>query len=154
MANFVKSIFHNIGVVVVGFVFAFLCAYVDAYFGTSVYSSYAIAFGGVLVALGFALRVWATYHFYQNQMRVIALHAQQTLITSGPYAFTRNPLYLGGNAFIFFGASLVLGSAVGLILTAAHLPFINWFIQREEKQLAASFGDAWTEYARRVRRWI
>ena len=68
-------------------------------------------------------------------MKVISLEPQKTLITSGPYRFSRNPLYLGGNVFIFFGAALLLGSPSALLITAIHLPFVDLFIRREEKQL-------------------
>jgi protein-S-isoprenylcysteine O-methyltransferase Ste14 len=61
------------------------------------YSTLAIAAGSVLLAAGFLLRVWATYYFYQDNMKVIVLSAQQSLITDGPYRFSRHPLYLGGN---------------------------------------------------------
>jgi protein-S-isoprenylcysteine O-methyltransferase Ste14 len=87
-------------------------------------------------------------------MKVISLSPQAVLITSGPYRFTRNPLYLGGNVFIFFGAASLLGSPSALVLTALHLPLIDLFIRREERQLEASFGDQWLRYKRRVRRWV
>jgi protein-S-isoprenylcysteine O-methyltransferase Ste14 len=110
--------------------------------------------GALLLATGFSLRVWAALCFYQHRMKVISLEPQQALITSGPYRFSRNPLYLGGNVFIFFGASLVLGSPAALVITAAHLPLVDWFIRREERQLEARFGQAWMDYKNRVRRWI
>src|SRR5262249_59036748 len=59
---------------------------------------------------GFLTRLWATAHFYTHHMRVISLEPQSALITSGPFRWSRNPLYLGGNVFTFFGASLLLGS--------------------------------------------
>lgn len=87
-------------------------------------------------------------------MKVISLEPQATLLTTGPYRFSRNPLYLGGNVGIFFGAALVLGSTVALIATAMHLPLVDMFIRREERQLGAQFGEAWVRYRNRVRRWI
>ncbi len=82
-----------------------------------------------LLALGFLLRVWATVHFYGHKMRVISLEPQKTLITSGPYRFSRNPLYLGGNVFIFFGAALLFGSPTALFATAIHiLVELSWEI--------------------------
>jgi len=117
-------------------------------------SGYATAAGSLLLAAGFLLRVWATFHFYQQRMKVISLKPQQALLTSGPYRFSRNPLYLGGNVFIFFGAALVLGSPAALVITAAHLPLVDWFIRLEERQLERQFGDAWVHYRSRVRRWI
>src|SRR5262249_43061703 len=113
-----------------------------------------LIFGLVLVMAGFLLRVWAAYHFYKHQMQVIVLHAQQTLVTSGPYRYSRHPLYLGGNIFIFYGFALFLGSISALILITLHLPIIEWMARREERQLEARFGDEYREYKKRVRRWI
>jgi protein-S-isoprenylcysteine O-methyltransferase Ste14 len=56
--------------------------------------------------------------------------------------------------FIFFGAALIFGSPVGLLLTAIHLPLLDSFIRREETQLERDFGDEWVEYKKRVRRWL
>src|SRR5262245_3888287 len=154
-AALLKSVAHNVGVVAVGAGFAYLGLIIDSIVGLR-------AFGGplvtaaalLLVALGFLLRVWATARFYEHGMRVISLEPQRRLLTSGPYRFSRNPLYLGGNVFIFFGASLYLGSPSALALTAAHLPLLDLFIRREERQLERDFGEKWQTYAGRVRRWL
>ncbi len=87
-------------------------------------------------------------------MRVISLAPQGTLLTAGPYRYTRNPLYLGGNVFIFFGAGLALGSPMALVITALHLALMDIFVRREERQLEATFGEAWQRYQRSVRRWL
>jgi len=151
---FLRSVLHNVGVVAVGFGFAYAGTLADAAVGApSVSSSLATGAGAALVALGFLLRLWATVHFYEHGMRVISLEPQRTLLTSGPYRFSRNPLYLGGNVFVFFGAALLLGSSTALVLTVAHLPLMDLFIRREERQLEREFGDAWGNYAKRVRRW-
>jgi protein-S-isoprenylcysteine O-methyltransferase Ste14 len=153
--NLFKSILHNIGVVFVGFAVAFLGTRLDALIGISGFHSiFADAAGCLLVIFGFLLRVWATFYFNEHRMKVISLAPQETLITSGPYRFSRNPLYLGGNVFIFFGASLLLRSPTGLFITAIHLPLMDLFIQREEKQLEKKFGEEWERYKQRVRRWI
>src|SRR5262245_44276111 len=150
-----RSVFHNVGVVAVGFAFALVGFGVDRLVGLAPIRSLAASVAGwALVAAGFLLRVWATDEFYERRMRVIVLHAQQELVTTGPFRFTRNPLYLGGNVLVFLGASLVLGSPAALVLTALHLPLVDRMIRREERQLAATFGDAWTRYAARVRRWL
>lgn len=150
-----RSVLHNLLVVLVGFGVAFLGSKVDSYLGLASFKSVILSVAAWLFLIGgFLLRVWATFHFYQHQMKVISLEAQNALITSGPYSFSRNPLYLGGNVFIFMGASLVLGSPGGLIITVAHLPLVDLFIRREEKQLEQKFGDEWTRYKERVRRWL
>jgi protein-S-isoprenylcysteine O-methyltransferase Ste14 len=87
-------------------------------------------------------------------MKVISLSPQQTLITTGPYRFSRNPLFLGGNVFIFFGASMMLGSPSALLITALHIPVVDLLIRREEKQLEQTFGEEWRRYKERVRRWL
>ena len=153
--NLFKSILHNIGVAIVGLGVAFLGTRVDSLFGISDFHSIlAAAAGWLLLVIGFLVRVWATFYFYENRMKVISLAPQATLITSGPYRFSRNPLYLGGNVFIFFGAALLLGSPTALFFTASHLPLMDLFIRREERQLEKDFGEEWLRYEKRVRRWI
>ena len=110
--------------------------------------------GCLFWSLGLLLRVWATFCFYEHRMKVGSLEPQKALITTGHYGFSRNPLYLGGNVFIFFGAALSLGSPTALVITAIHIPLVDLFIRREERQLGKQFGEAWVRYKDRVRRWI
>lgn len=154
-AIFLKSLLHNIGVVIVGFAFAFLGRGIDSLLGITRFGSVFItAFAILLLAIGFLLRVWATYLFYERQMRVISLVPQKRLITSGPYRISRNPLYLGGNVFIFLGAVLFLGSPSGMALTVVNILVVDVMIRREERQLAREFGESWVRYRTRVRRWL
>src|SRR5262249_9698086 len=142
--NLLKSILHNIGVIAVGLAIAYAGTLADSLLGISGFASpLAKAAALLLLALGFLVRVWATVHFYARKMRVISLEPQNSLITSGPYRFSRNPLYLGGNVFIFFGAALLFGSPTALVTTAIHIPFIDLFIRREERQLEREFGEEW-----------
>jgi protein-S-isoprenylcysteine O-methyltransferase Ste14 len=158
MTNFsslFKSILHNIGVVAVGLALAYLGTKIDSLFGIANFRSAILAAAGsLLIVIGFFIRVWATFYFYVNQMKVISLVPQRTLVTSGPFRFSRNPLYLGGNVFIFFGAALLLGSPIALLFTTIHLPLIDLFIRREEKQLEQTFGEEWVSYKNQVSRWI
>jgi protein-S-isoprenylcysteine O-methyltransferase Ste14 len=150
-----KSLLHNAGVAAVGFVFALLGRGLDSMFGIAAFHAIPITvLGCLLLTVGFLLRVWATFHFYERRMRVIFLEPQNSLITTGPYRFSRNPLYLGGNLFIFLGAVLVLGSPSGIVLTALNLLLVDLMIRREERQLAQKFGDEWVGYKNRVRRWL
>ena len=80
--------------------------------------------------------------------------AASTLVTAGVYRWTRNPMYLG------FGVALV-GWAVWLANGAAFVPlflyvlYMNRFqIGPEERALEARFGAAFTDYRKRVRRWL
>jgi protein-S-isoprenylcysteine O-methyltransferase Ste14 len=155
ISNLVKSILHNLGVVAVGFAFAFLGTRLDWFFSFQEFQSLVTAVAAwLLLASGFLLRVWATFDFYRRQMKVIVLKPQKPLITSGPYRFTRNPLYLGGNVFIFGGAVLLLGSPGGFILTVLNIIAVDLMIRREEKQLEKIFGKAFTRYKNQVPRWL
>jgi len=150
-----RAVLHNVGVLVVGLGFVYLATRIDSLLGLSrVDFPLAKATALVLLLCGFLLRLWATVHFYAHQMRVISLEPQSTLIITGPYRFSRNPLYLGGNVFTFFGAALLLGSPTALVATVLHLPLVDLFIRREERQLDQRFGQEWRSYVKRVRRWI
>lgn len=153
--NLLKSVAHSVGVVLVGLGVAYLGTRLDLLFHwPNFHSTIATVAGWVLVDTGFLLRVWATFDFYERKMKVIKLIPQRKLVTNGPYRFSRNPLYLGANVFVFFGAGLLVGSPGALLITAAHLPLVDLFIRREERQLEATFGAEYVEYKRHVRRWV
>jgi protein-S-isoprenylcysteine O-methyltransferase Ste14 len=150
-----KSILHNIGVVIVGLGVGLIGRGIDRLAGLHDFRSLgANVVGCALLLAGFLLRAWATFHFYKNGMRVISLSPQRTLITSGPYRFSRNPLYLGGNVLIFLGAALLFGSPAAVVITLVHLPLVDLFIRREERQLESDFGEEWRQYRRHTRRWL
>jgi protein-S-isoprenylcysteine O-methyltransferase Ste14 len=152
---FLKSALHNVGVVLLSLALAYLCSFLDKLLGLRALSfPFATLLGSFLLLLGFGIRLWATAHFYAHQMRVISLEAQESLIKSGPYRYSRNPLYLGGNVFCFFGAALLFGSPTAVVLTIVHLPLMDLFIRREEKQLEEKFGGEFVAYKKQVRRWL
>lgn len=77
------------------------------------------------------------------------------LITAGIYGISRNPMYLGFLALLI-GWSMYLANAVALILVPiGFVAYMDHFqIAPEERALQSLFGDAYTSYARRVRRWL
>jgi protein-S-isoprenylcysteine O-methyltransferase Ste14 len=153
--SLLKSLLHNTGVVIVGFGFAFLGKGLDSVLGIAPFHNvFTTTVACLLLIVGFLLRVWATFHFYEQSMRVISLVPQIALITTGPYRISRNPLYLGGNVFIFLGAVLFLGSPGGIVLTALSVLLVDFMIRREEKQLEQAFGEEWVRYKNQVRRWL
>lgn len=155
LINLLKSVLHNVVVVLLSIGLAYLGTIIDRLLGfPSISSPAARAFGVLFISLGFLVRVWAAADFYQHRMRVISLEPQSSLVITGPYRYSRNPLYLGGNVFCFFGASLLLGSPTALILTAVHIPFVNLMISREERQLEQKFGEQFRAYKKEVRRWL
>ena len=81
-------------------------------------------------------------------------HATSTLVCSGIYRVSRNPMYLGF-ALLLLGWAAWLGNGLSLALLGAFVAYMNRFqIVPEERALAAAFGAPFAEYQRRVRRWI
>jgi len=78
------------------------------------------------------------------------LHKQEALTRTGPYAYTRNPLYLG-SAILMLGAAIAMHSWISaLILGAYFAVFYSAVMKQEEKELRLHHGVAFEEYARRV----
>jgi protein-S-isoprenylcysteine O-methyltransferase Ste14 len=96
---------------------------------------------GVGIAIcGLILRGYAAGH----------LRKHQQLATSGPYAFTRNPLYLG-SVLLAAGFSVASHSWISALLLATYLAiFYPVVIRREQSELKAHYGDAFVEYASQV----
>ena len=96
--------------------------------------------GGAVALAGLALRACAAGHLEKNQR----------LSMSGPYAYTRNPLYLGsalmGVGFGLAGGSWILGLALVVFFAALYWPVMR----REEEFLRNEFGDDYDRYARSV----
>ena len=99
-----------------------------------------ILLGGLVGALGLLIRAHAAGH----------LHKQEVLTVSGPYAYTRNPLYLG-SAVLALGAAIATRSWVSAsILLLYFAVFYSMVMRREEQELRLKHGPAFEEYARAV----
>ena len=76
------------------------------------------------------------------------------IVQGGPYAFTRNPMYLG-MALILLGHGVFLANALSLVAVAIFCAYITAFqIIPEERLLLRKFGDGYASYMAVVRRWI
>jgi protein-S-isoprenylcysteine O-methyltransferase Ste14 len=76
------------------------------------------------------------------------------LMKSGPYAFSRNPMYVSYWA-LWLGWTLLYGSVsvfIGFLVLVAAVKF--WVVPREERSLEARFGEAYLQYKRTVPRWL
>jgi len=98
-------------------------------------------FAGALVgAIGLWLRALAAGY----------LHKQEVLTVTGPYAFTRNPLYLG-SAILTIGAGVASRSWISAVILFVYFAlFYSVVMRREEKELHLRHGTAFEEYARAV----
>ena len=77
----------------------------------------------------------------------------ERLVTEGPYAWTRNPMYLGHLIFLA-GLALTLRSELGAIVALANLAFFHTRVRKDEKRLSERFGEPYVRYCERVKRWI
>ena len=111
--------------------------------------------GLIAVAIGLALYVWClALHFKSYRAPVRVGFSPPHLVVSGPYTYSRNPMYVSG-LFAWLGWTVFYGSPavlVGLVLLWSLFTFR--VIPYEERQLEALFGDEYLEYKRSVRRWI
>jgi protein-S-isoprenylcysteine O-methyltransferase Ste14 len=77
-----------------------------------------------------------------------------SLVVFGIYKITRNPMYLG-LLLVLLAWALILSNALAIIMLPAFMLYMNRFqIGPEETALASAFGDAFSQYTRRVRRWL
>ena len=80
--------------------------------------------------------------------------SSSNLITTGAYAITRNPMYLGMTLFLI-GESIILGSVFPFLIPLLFGILMNEkFIKREERMLGEKFGNKYKIYKKNVRRWI
>lgn len=112
------------------------------------------ALGWLLLVAGLAVSCSGVITFLRARTAVIPHHPASRLVTAGPYRFTRNPMYLG-LTLAYLGGVVLIDSAWPLLLLPVVLFALTVaVIRREERYLAAAFGDAYAEYRRRVRRWL
>lgn len=114
-----------------------------------------LAAGFALVLLGEALRFWGV-SAVGSETRTTGSVGGTYLVTAGPYAFVRNPLYLG-NVMIYAGVG-VMSLALFPWLTLAALVWFglqySLIVSQEEEYLAEKFGAAFEEYRRKVPRFV
>jgi protein-S-isoprenylcysteine O-methyltransferase Ste14 len=115
-------------------------------------ASWVLVAGPLLVVVGEGLRLWAVRHIGTISRTRTTRYGP--LITAGPYAITRNPLYVG-NWFLWTG--FTLWSALLWMLPVAWLVFAVQYraIARWEAAfIRGIYGSAYDDYARRVRAWM
>jgi protein-S-isoprenylcysteine O-methyltransferase Ste14 len=110
--------------------------------------------GSALLLAAFALLAWGAVTMLRARTHIDPYQPATALVTTGPFRFTRNPLYVAFTLF-FIGLALWTGWLSSLLLLPlAHAGLHYGVVAREERYLANKFGAAYDDYRRRVRRWL
>jgi protein-S-isoprenylcysteine O-methyltransferase Ste14 len=110
--------------------------------------------GGVIIVLGLLLLVTANGLFVRAGTNVIPFRNVSSLVTTGIYRFTRNPMYLG-MAAVLLGCALTVGVVTALLVPVVFVVIIEVrFIRPEEQMLQGLFPKEFPAYRLRVRRWL
>ena len=110
--------------------------------------------GWALLAMGLVLTLAAAWAFWRHKTTIMPNQTPKHIIQSGVFSITRNPIYLG-DALILAGLCLAWGAFPALVLVPAFIWWITvHFIVGEEARMRAAFGDAYSDYEDKVRRWV
>lgn len=117
-------------------------------------SKFAEKLGYMFVFAGLGFAFWGIGQFRKVHTTLDPHGSVKTLVTSGPYRFSRNPIYLGLLCTLI-GLPLVLGNSWGVLLSPIFmLSMVELVIKHEEAYLERKFKDVYTSYQSRVRRWL
>lgn len=131
-----------------GFIALLVVPALDHRFAWSTIPFYGVLVGDLLVAVGFFF-VFLVYRENTFTSATIELAPDQKVISTGPYAIVRHPMYASASLYLL-GTPLALGSYCGLVPLAGLLPFLIWRLVDEERFLAQNLAG-YTEYQKKVR---
>jgi protein-S-isoprenylcysteine O-methyltransferase Ste14 len=131
-----------------GFISLLVIPALDRRFHWSTVSAAVVLLGNVLVVIGFYF-IFRVYRENTYTSATIEIAQDQTVVTTGPYAIVRHPMYASALLYVI-GTPLALGSWWGLIGVAVMLPFLVWRLLDEERMLVANLAG-YTDYQRKVR---
>ena len=105
--------------------------------------------GAVVAATGFVLTVWARGHLGRNWSGTVTVKQGHELVTTGPYAFVRHPIYTG-LLLALLGAALAQGRWSGALAVVVAFAALWRKLRLEERWMREQFGQRYAAYARRV----
>lgn len=113
-----------------------------------------IVFGWILFAAFLSLLLTALGVFRRHRTSMLPFRPASTLVNTGLYRYTRNPMYLGAAAGVLaVGLWLNTWWPVALLIPALAV-IQRYVIRREEAYMRRRFGAAYESYTRQVRRWL
>jgi protein-S-isoprenylcysteine O-methyltransferase Ste14 len=113
-----------------------------------------IILAGLLLAAGAALALAGVLTVLRHQTTIVPHRPVSTLVTSGPYRISRNPMYTG-LALTYLGSALLIGAGWPLLtLPLVLLAVLRLAIGPEERYLTSRYADAYSTYRQQVWRWL
>lgn len=110
--------------------------------------------GIVVMAAGITLTLTGARTIKRHGTTIKPFEVSSSLVRTGPFAFSRNPIYIGMITFLT-GLGLLLGTLSPFAICIALPLFLHHrFVRTEERMLAERFGAEWQDYSARVRRWL
>ena len=110
--------------------------------------------GWALMAAAFLLMTVCVIYMRRARTTIRPDKPTAAIVSGGPFAYSRNPIYVGW-LILYFGVALVWGGLWTLILAIPCAAVIHRYaIVREERYLEHTFGAAYTDYRARVRRYL
>lgn len=110
--------------------------------------------GIVPMGIGVWIAILVNVMFRRAGTTIKPFQESSALVVSGPFRFSRNPIYLGMAAFLV-GLGMLLGSLTPFLVVPAFVLLIDRrFIRAEEAMLARTFGAQYDAYRTRIRRWL
>jgi protein-S-isoprenylcysteine O-methyltransferase Ste14 len=114
----------------------------------------AVPLGLALLLFSLGIALWGRTTMHGAGTNISPLKSAIHLVVSGPYRFSRNPLYVA-ITLLFLGLTMLLNSWWGVILLVPVLLILHFgVVRREEKYLEQKFGEEYTAYRTRVRRYF
>ena len=110
--------------------------------------------GLVLFLAGIFLAAWSVRTFRKAHTNVLTSQSASTIVATGPYGFSRNPIYVG--MFLGLGGFAIAFNTLWFVVVLVAMVFVIRFgvIAREEIYLESKFGARYVDYKTRVRRWL
>jgi protein-S-isoprenylcysteine O-methyltransferase Ste14 len=131
-----------------------LCARTVPAAGFQVPARPAVSLALAAVGVGVAVAGVVSFRLARTTVNPLKPEAASSLVVSGIYRVTRNPMYLGA-LIVLIAWAVFLANALALLAAAAFVLYLNRFqIMPEEKALTTRFGPEFSAYCAKVRRWI
>ena len=110
--------------------------------------------GALPVLIGVVIAAQGSRLFARAGTNIIPFTESTALVTTGVFAYSRNPMY-SGMVLALAGTALIMNGWLPWLVVLLFTAIIRgFFIRTEEKLMEQTFGEAYVEYRNRVRRWI